>query len=77
MADGDKPKSLTVPCEVIIRRLDPDFDYVRRNQIEYDFGPKGRVFRGDPAKRGAYGHGFDVGFAAGFDSQWSNRGAKG
>ena len=74
---NNKPTTLVIPVAVLIRRADPEFEQGRRREIEYDFGPKGRVFRVDPSKRGAYGHGFDVGFGPGFDSQYSNRGAKG
>ncbi len=39
----------------VIRLTDPDFDRERRTSIEYDFRDKGgRVFTGDPARRGVY-----------------------
>lgn len=50
-----KPTTMQVPVERLIRAVDPDFDRARRRETEYDFGPKGRVFVADPKKRGAYG----------------------
>lgn len=58
MATTPKPQKTTtmqVPIERLIRAVDPDHDLAKRRQVEYDFGPKGRVFVGDPKKRGAYG----------------------
>lgn len=68
-----KPTTVVVPQIVQIRRVDPDFKTGHVKEIEYDFGPKGRLFTADPVTRGSYGHGFDTGFSAGFDSQISNR----
>jgi hypothetical protein len=39
----------------IVRLTDPDYDRERRVAVEYDFRPQGgRLFTGDPAKRGVY-----------------------
>lgn len=46
--------NMNIPVEKMIRAVDPDFDRAKKREIEYDFGPKGRIFRADPSKRGAY-----------------------
>ena len=40
------------PIRTLINQLDPEREAKKRKEIEYEF--PGRVFRGDPAHRGAY-----------------------
>jgi len=59
MATRPPPKTprtttMVIPVMKVIKEVDPDFERARKSEIEYDFGPKGRVFVANPVKRGAY-----------------------
>ena len=50
-------RSLETPWRVIVLKNDPDHEAEKRKEIEYDFssaGAGGRVFKANPATRGAY-----------------------
>lgn len=56
-ASSPKPQrvsNMNIPVAKMIRAVDPDFERAKKREIEYDFGPKGRIFTADPSKRGAY-----------------------
>lgn len=44
--------TLEIPLLSLVVRADPEFERARRREIEYEF--TNRVFRADPATRGAY-----------------------
>jgi hypothetical protein len=50
---GPRVQTIEVPIEAIIRRRDPTFYKDRKTETEYQFS-NNRVFKCDPATRGAY-----------------------
>ena len=44
--------TLQIPYLALVTRADPDFNRLKRRQIEYEF--TNRNFFGDPENRGAY-----------------------
>ena len=47
-----KVSTLEMPYLAMVTRADPDWARLKHREIEYEF--QGRVFRADPAVRGAY-----------------------
>ena len=45
-------RSIEIPFRAMVTKADPDFERERRNEPEYEF--RGRTFRANRAKRGAY-----------------------
>lgn len=41
-----------MPFRSVVNQIDPEREARKRNEIEYEFS--GRVFRGDPTRRGPY-----------------------
>lgn len=54
MSKPPKVQSLEIPWRKVVIDADEDWARGRLEEIEYEFSPPGRVFRGNPYKRGPY-----------------------